>query len=139
MVVFFQVPVASISRKQESLKVLACGAMFYAAGIAGIALGSQALHFALAMAVLTVGELLIAPTFTSFAVNLAPKEMRGRYMSAYWVGWSVSRGIGPALAGQVYDAVSPTAIWYLGGMWNLLAAVIFASLAPFYQRQKMAK
>jgi MFS family permease len=139
MVVFFQVPVASISRKLESLKVLACGAMFYAAGIASIALGSKALHFALAMAVLTVGELLIAPTFTSFAVNLAPKEMRGRYMSAYWVSWSVSRGIGPALAGQVYDAVSPTAIWYLGGMWNLLAAVIFASLAPFYQRRKMAK
>jgi uncharacterized membrane protein len=51
----------------------------------------------------------------------------------------VSRWIGPALAGQVYDAVSPTAIWYLGGMWNLLAAVIFASLAPFYQRRKMAK
>jgi predicted MFS family arabinose efflux permease len=83
--------------------------------------------------------LFIAPTFISFAVNLAPEEMRGRYMSAYWVSWSVSRGIGPALAGQVYDAVSPSAIWYLGGMWNLLAAMIFASLAPVYRRQKVAK
>ena len=104
-----------------------------------MALGSQALHFALGMAVLTVGELLIAPTFISFAVNLAPQEMRGRYMSAYWVSWSVSRGVGPALAGQVYDAVSPRAIWYMGGLWNLLAAVIFASLAPAYQRRKLAE
>ena len=139
MVVFFQVPVARLTRKLESLKVLATGAVFYALGIISMAFGSQALHFALGMAILTVGELLIAPTFISFAVNLAPEEMRGRYMSAYWVGWSVSRGIGPALAGQVYDAVSPTAIWYMGGMWNLLAAVIFASLAPGYRRRKAAK
>ena len=138
MVVFFQVPVARLTRKLESLKVLATGAVFYALGIISMAFGSQALHFALGMAILTVGELLIAPTFISFAVNLAPEQMRGRYMSAYWVSWSVSRGIGPALAGQVYDAVSPTAIWYMGGMWNLLAAVIFASLAPVYRRRKEA-
>lgn len=139
MVVFFQVPVASMVRKFESLKVLASGAVFYAIGIASLALGSQAWHFALGMAVLTVGELLIAPTFTSFAVNLAPPEMRGRYMSAYWVSWSVSRGIGPALAGQVYDAVSPAAMWYLGGLWSLLAASIFAGLAPAYRRRKEAE
>jgi MFS family permease len=136
MVVFFQVPVSIKTRRMESLKVLAVGALFYAAGVASIALGSQAAHFALGMAVLTVGELLIAPTFTSFAVNLAPEELRGRYMSAYWVSWSVSRGIGPALAGQVYDLVSPTMIWYIGGLWNLIAATIFASLAPAYRRRK---
>jgi len=139
MVVAFQVPVATKTRKLNSLKVLASGAVFYAAGIASMSLGSQALHFALGMSVLTIVELLIAPTFTSFAVNLAPEEIRGRYMSAYWVSWSVSRGIGPALAGQVYDAVSPRAIWYMGGMWNLLAAVIFASLAPSYRRRKQAQ
>jgi predicted MFS family arabinose efflux permease len=138
MVVFFQVPVSRVTRKLESLKVLATGALFYAVGVISIALGDQALHFAISMAILTVGELLIAPTFTSFAVNLAPEEMRGRYMSAYWVGWSVSRGTGPAIAGQVYDDVSPTAIWYLGGMWNLLAALIFACLAPAYRRRKEA-
>jgi MFS family permease len=88
---------------------------------------------------LTVVELLIAPTFTSFVANLAPEELRGRYMSAYWVSWSVSRGIGPALAGQVYDAVAPVAIWYMGGAWNLLAAAIFSSLAPAFRRRKLAK
>jgi MFS family permease len=139
MVVFFQVPVAAKTRKLESLKVLASGAVFYAVGVASMAYGSQAWHFALGMAVLTVGELLIAPTFTSFVANLAPEELRGRYMSAYWVSWSVSRGIGPALAGQVYDAVAPVAIWYMGGAWNLLAAAIFSSLAPAFRRRKLAK
>jgi predicted MFS family arabinose efflux permease len=139
MVVFFQVPVAAITRKLQSLKVLATGAVFYTVGITSMAFGSQAWHFALGMAVLTVGELLIAPTFTSFVANLAPEELRGRYMSAYWVSWSFSRGIGPALAGQVYDAFSPVAIWYMGGAWNLLAAAVFASLAPAYRRRKLAQ
>jgi MFS family permease len=139
MVVFFQVPVSRLTRKLDSLKVLASGAVFYGLGIISISFGSQALHFAFSMAILTIGELLIAPTFTSFAVNLAPEQMRGRYMSGYWLSWSVSRGVGPAIAGQVYDSVSPSAIWYLGGAWNLLAAVIFASLAPGYRRRKAIK
>ncbi len=135
MVVLFQVPVANFVRKFRSLNVLACGALFYAAGISSIALGSQAIHFAASMAVLTVGELLIAPTFTSFAANLAPESLRGRYMSVYWVGWSFSRGIGPALAGRVYDTLAPVTIWYMGGTWNLLSALIFAALAAVSRRR----
>lgn len=136
MVVLFQVPVAAFVRRFNSLKVLAAGALFYAAGISSMALGQSPLHFGISMAILTVGELLIAPTFTSFAVNLAPPEMRGRYMSVYWIGWSFSRGVGPAIAGQTYESVSPAAIWYQGGLWNLIAALIFASLAPAFRRRK---
>jgi MFS family permease len=136
MVVLFQVPMANSIRRFNSLKVLASGALFYAAGISSMALATNALQLGVCMAVLTVGELLIAPTFTSLAVNLAPPDMRGRYMSVYWIGWSVSRGVGPAIAGQVYETVSPTSIWYLGAAWNLIAALIFASLAPTFRRRK---
>jgi len=135
MVVSFQVLVANYTRRLNRVKVLSTGALFYAAGIGSIALGRQAGHFALSMAVLTIGELLIAPTFTSFAVNLAPSEMRGRYMSLYWIGWSASRGFGPALAGRIYDAYSPALIWAVGGIWNLLAAIIFISLLPALRRR----
>jgi MFS family permease len=133
MVVLFQVPVAQAVRKRNSLRVLAVGALFYAAGISSVVLASQALGFALSMVVITIGELLIAPTFTSFAVNQAPAEMRGRYMSVYWIGWSFSRGIGPALAGRVYDNLSPSAVWFMGGAWCLLAAGIFAILSSCWR------
>ncbi len=136
MVVLFQVPVASYIRRFNSLKVLAVGALFYAAGIGSMALGQNPLHFGISMAILTVGELLIAPTFTSFAINLAPPEIRGRYMSVYWIGWSFSRGVGPALAGWTYQSIAPSAIWYLGSLWNLIAALIFSSLAPAFRRRK---
>jgi MFS family permease len=133
MVVFLQVPVSRAVRRFDPLKVLAVGALFYAIGITSFAYGAQILQFAASMAVLTFGELLIAPTFTSFAVNRAPENLRGRYMGVYWIGWSFSRGIGPALAGRVYDNIGPGAIWYMGGAWNLLSALIFAALA-LYQK-----
>ncbi len=136
MVVSFQVLVANYTRRFNRVKVLSTGALFYALGISSIALGWRASHFALSMAILTIGELLIAPTFTSFAVNLAPPEMRGRYMSLYWIGWSASRGFGPALAGRIYDSYSPVLIWLVGGAWNLLAAIIFITLLPALKRRQ---
>lgn len=135
IIVLFQVVVANATRKYNRLRVLSTGALFYAAGISSIALGSNAFHFGLSMATLTIGELLIAPTFTSFAINLAPPEMRGRYMSVYWVGWSFSRGLGPALAGRVYDNISPASIWVMGGGFNLLAALVFLALIPMLRRR----
>jgi MFS family permease len=135
MVVGFQVPVASYVRRFNSLKVLAAGALFYAVGVGSIALGSTFYHFALSMAVLTIGELLIAPTFTSFTVNLAGEEMRGRYMSVYAIGFSFSRGLGPAIAGRVYDNISPAYVWIMGGGFNLIAALLFMLLVPVYARR----
>lgn len=135
MVVLFQVPVANFMRRFASLKVLAAGALFYAVGVGSIALGASFYHFVASMAVLTIGELLIAPTFTSFTVNLAPDEMRGRYMSLYAIGFSFSRGLGPALAGRVYDNISPTAVWTMGGGFNLIAALTFLMLIPIFRRR----
>ncbi|MFM8321790.1 MAG: MDR family MFS transporter [Chloroflexota bacterium] len=135
MVVTLQVAVANFVRRYHRLKVLSVGALFYAAGIGSIALGSSFYHFALSMGVLTIGELLIAPTFTSFTANLAPDELRGRYMSVYWVGWSFSRGLGPAIAGQVYDSASPAYIWIMGAGFNLAAAALFIALAPAFTRR----
>lgn len=135
MVVCFQVPLANFVRRFNSLRVLSIGALFYAAGVSSIALGSTFYHFALSMAVLTFGELLIAPTFISFVVNLAPDEMRGRYMSVYGIGFSFSRGLGPALAGRVYDNISPATVWLMGGGFNLIAALLFMLLVPAFSRR----
>jgi len=136
MVVFFQVPIATFVRRFNPLKVLASGALFYALGVGSIALGANFYHFSLSMAVLTIGELLIAPTFTSFTVNLAGEEMRGRYMSIYAIGFSFSRGLGPAIAGRVYDNFSPAYIWLMGGGFNFIAAVIFILLIPMLERRR---
>jgi MFS family permease len=67
------------------------------------------------MVVMTVGELILMPTSSSYVANLAPANMRGRYMSIYGLTWNVAAAIAPVMGGFLNDALAPAATWY-GGM-----------------------
>lgn len=125
MVIFFQYAVTRITRRHPPLPVMAVGALLYAAGIGGMALSRAFPHFALSMAVMTLGELVIIPTSTTFAANLAPARLRARYMSFYNLGWGISHGFGPVVGGILNDAIAPVAIWWGGMAWSLAGALMF--------------
>jgi MFS family permease len=122
MVVLFQVAVTRWSSKRPHLRVLALGALIYALGVGSVALGAGFWAFWTSMVILTVGELLIAPTGTAYAANAAPPDMRGRYMGLYGLTWGVAFGIGPVFGGWLNDNVGPSATW-IGGMLVGLVAV----------------
>lgn len=136
MVIFFQVLVTRITKRFSPLPVLMVGALFYAVGIGAISLGSTAWQFAICMAVLTIGELIVSPTSTSLTANLAPLEMRGRYMSFYWLAWSISHGAGPLVGGLIYDRITPQAMWLGGALWCVLGALVFLLLTRHVRRSQ---
>ena len=82
---------------------------------------------------MTVGELILIPTSTTYAANLAPAEMRGRYMSIYGLTWGLAAGIGPVVGGMLNDTLGPKAIWYGGFLVGLASTVSFLMLARRYQ------
>jgi MFS family permease len=51
--------------------------------------------FWLSMVIITFGELASVPTASKYVVDLAPAELRGRYMAVYWLGWGLARTISP--------------------------------------------
>jgi MFS family permease len=51
------------------------------------------------MVIFTLGELILIPASTTYAANLAPQDMRGRYMSTFFLSWGVAAGIGPIVGG----------------------------------------
>ena len=125
MVVLFQVLVTRWTKQRRPLAMLTIGALFYAVGIGGMTAGSAFPHFAVSMAVMTIGELIVAPTSTSLASSLAPMSMRGRYMSVFSLGWGISHGLGPVVGGLLNDFIAPIAIWYGGVVWALLSAGLY--------------
>lgn len=129
MVVLFQYGVTRITRRYPDLPVLAVGAVFYALGVGSVALGHSFPAFLASMVILTIGELIVSPTSTALAANLAPLDMRGRYMGIYSLTWGIGFGIGPVLGGLLNDRVAPQAIWYGGLVMGLVAACGFALLA----------
>jgi MFS family permease len=115
MVVFLQLPVTSFTRRFPSRYVMAMGALLYSLGAGLVVLARGFIGFWISMVVMTMGELALMPTSTSYAANLAPPDRRGRYMSLYNLTWSVALGIGPVFGGLLNDRLGPWAIW-LGGL-----------------------
>lgn len=128
MVVFLQYMVTRVTSRYRHLPVLAAGAIFVAVGVGSVAWGSGFTAFLVSMIVLTIGEMIIIPTSTALTANLAPPDMRGRYMGVYGLTWSIGFGVGPVLGGLLNDYWAPRAVWYGGFVIGLLSAVALVLL-----------
>lgn len=129
MVVTLQIPITQWTKRQNPLVMMALGAFFYAVGVGSVAFGAGFWSFWLSMVIMTVGELILMPTSSTFAANQAPAHMRGRYMSIYGLTWNVSQGIGPVTGGFLNDTFGPRSMWYGGGLTGLISTALFLVLA----------
>jgi MFS family permease len=129
MVVFFQVFVTSITKRYKPQLMMMLGTMFYTLAVGSVAFGQSFLGFWISIVIMTIGELILMPTASSFVAELAPADMRGRYMSLAGLTWSVAAGIGPLLGGYLNDQISPVATWYGGFVIGLLGIFGFYILS----------
>ena len=136
MVVFLQVLVTQWTKKHPPLRMIALGMFFYAIGVGSVVLGTGFWGFWISMVVITIGELIIVPTSSTFVANLAPPDMRGRYMSIYSLTWSLSIGIGPLLGGFLSDSFGPPATWIGGLVIGLVSTITFFIIErTFYKKE----
>jgi MFS family permease len=115
MCVFVQYSVTSITRRHRTLPVLGTGMLIYALGVGSVALMTGFWGFWLSMVILTFGELTLVPTASKYVADLAPADLRGRYMSIHWLGWGLARTLAPLIGGFLNDNIAPQAIW-IGGL-----------------------
>jgi MFS family permease len=115
MCVFIQYPVTQITRRYNTLPVTAIGMLIYALSTGSVALMTGFWGFWLSMVLLTFGELTVVPTASKYVADTAPADLRGRYMSIYWLGWGLARTLSPLIGGFLNDNFFPQAIW-IGGL-----------------------
>ncbi|MBA4383873.1 MAG: hypothetical protein C0410_03995 [Anaerolinea sp.] len=125
MVVTLQFLVTQIFRRRKPMVVLTIGTAFYAAATLMVAFFSGFWGFWFCMVILSIGELIISPTATTYTANAAPADMRGRYMSVFGLTHSVASLIAPVLGGVMSDQFGGRTIWLGGGVIGLLAIGAF--------------
>lgn len=135
MVVAFQIPVTMWTKQQKPHTMMALGAFFYAIGVGSVALAGGFWGFWLSMVIMTIGELVLVPTTSTYAANLAPAHMRGRYMSIYGLTWNVAHGTGPVVGGLLNDTFGPRSMWYGGGVTGLISTALFMLLARTREKE----
>ena len=122
LVVSLQVLITRRTRHYETRRMMSLGMLFYAIANGLVALATGFWGFWVAMLVMTVGELIIVPTSSTYVANIAPADMRGRYMSIYGLTWSFGQMFGPVLGGMLNDNLGPRFIWIGGLAIGLISA-----------------
>ncbi len=121
MVVVLQFSVTRQADKMKPLIALAIGAAFSTFGYTMFGFVNGLLPFALAMAILTIGEMVIDPLSQTLAAQFAPRDMRARYMAALNLATSIAYLGTPYLAGLVIDNYDPHWVWYACGIVGSVA------------------
>jgi MFS family permease len=95
LIVLLQPSIGSWLSGVDRLRVLAVGALLYGLGFFLNAVAVTEGHYACAIAIWTIGEMLVLPLSASIISDLAPAHARGSYMGLYQVSWGAAFMLGP--------------------------------------------
>ncbi len=113
-------------RRIHPPSAIAGGIVLWVLGFAALAVPGGPSWIAVAMAVFTLGEMVVFPLQPAVVAELAPPADRGRYQGALGLGGSIGNAAGPAIAGVAVAATGPT--------WWFALAVLSLALALAYTR-----
>ncbi|HEY2979613.1 MAG TPA: MFS transporter, partial [Anaerolineales bacterium] len=127
-VIFFQFWTSRVIKSRPPFLMMALGVVFYMIGFTMFGFVTAYALFALAIVIITIGEMIVMPTSSALAANFAPQDMRGRYMAVFGLTWVLPSTFAPAAAGYILDNLNPNLLWYVGGVLCAVAALSFYAL-----------
>jgi MFS family permease len=125
MVVIFQFWITRRISKYSPMKVMAFGTIFLMIGFGMYGFISEVYLFFIAMAIITVGEMIVFPTGQSSAASFATEDKRGRYMAVYGFQWMIPNMFGALGAGVIMVQFGPNWVWYFAGILSLISTFGF--------------
>ncbi len=130
MIVFLQLPIASVIDRFRPSFMLIGAALMYTTGYALVGLAGGLLALMGCMVVITLGEVIMSPTTMNFVAKVAPEDRRGRYMGVFGLFSAGGWAMGPALGGLIMDAYVgvPLTMWSLIASMGLVSAGLFVLL-----------
>lgn len=125
-VILFQFSTTKIIKKYPPFLMMALGTFFYMIGFGMFGFVGTTWLFALALVIITIGEMVHMPTSSALAANFAPEDKRGRYMAVYGLAWGLPSIVGPSAAGLILDNFNPFLLWYIA------AGISAVAIGGFY-------
>lgn len=103
---------------------LIAGLGMFLLGVIGFALATSVLWWVLAMAVFTVGEIIVFPAEYMFIDRIAPDRLRGMYYGAQNLS-NLGAALGPVLCGLVLASLPPHFMFYMLGPFIVGGGVFY--------------
>lgn len=127
LVVLLQIPITRLVSGWRLTEQLTAGALLYFVGYSTLGIFASFWWFAMAMTIVTIGEVTMSPASLTLTSRLAPEGRTGRYMGMYGffvtAGWS----LGPLYGGAILDWLGsqPIVAWVVISALAVVAAIGF--------------
>lgn len=135
IVVLFQFSVTRGTRKKPPMRMMALATILYGIGFSMIGFVDRYWMFMIAMAIITLGEMVHIPTSSGLIANLAPEDKRGRYNAFAGLSWGVPNIFSTFFAGLVMDNLNPDLVWIFAGCICLVTMCGYLILNPYAQKR----
>ncbi|NNF99642.1 MAG: MFS transporter [Desulfobacteraceae bacterium] len=131
MIILFLMPVNSALKKYNLYIRISAGALLYTMAFMGFGVSTTWIHLALAMIVMTFGEILSLTAILSAVSRLAPSNMVGRYMGTHSLVEGLGWAIGPFIGSLLFEQFRSQGflLWVLLSGFALIAGAGFFSMA----------
>ena len=135
MVVFMQFWITRKISGYRPMLLMFFGNILYAIGFSMYGFVGSYPLFLLAMAIITIGEMISSPILQTIIARLAPEQMRGRYMAVFNLSFGAANAVGPLAAGIIMDNYNPNWVWYIGGIICSVSAVGYLLMQPTAEKK----
>jgi MFS family permease len=133
MVVTLQIPIRKGTMKIGPAKAFIIAQLLYAVGFTYFMFATSFYEFLAGVVVLTLGEITFVPASSGFVANLAPADMRARYMAMLGLFFGIGGAAGSQIAFSIFGILADKRI-----VWGILGSIGFATLLGYGLLLKMA-
>lgn len=135
MIFVCQLPLTHFLQRFNPMSNIVAGGLLIAIGFALYALPATVPLLCCSIVIWTTGEMMQAPFTQTIVTNLAPTELRGRYLGLFGTSYSLALTIGAPIGGYVLDQHGSQALWLGCLVVALLAVAIYMLMyRPVTQR-----
>jgi MFS family permease len=134
MVVLLQIPLRIGTMKIGPIRAFIVAQTLYAAGFTYFMFATNFTQFLTGVIVLTLGEITFVPASTAFVANLAPADMRGRYMAIAGLFFGIGGSVGSQIAFSIYGTLSDKRL-----TWGILGIIGFATSVGYALMLRMTR
>ena len=137
MVLILQIPLVALLKKLKApiMLQLIVGTLLYSIGYFQLGFAGGALAIAIAVVVVTLGEIIVQPALYTAASSEANQSNAGRMMSVSSLMRGIGYSVGPWIGGMLYSRAVPFVLWSVLSCFAVVSALFFAG-AEFVKRKK---
>lgn len=138
LVVLLQLPITAIFRRARMVVPAVVGPIAFAVGYISFGLATTAFWIHAATVVWTLGEIILAVPQTTFATDIAPADLRARYVGAAALDRAVGGIVAPILGTAVLQAFGGPVVM-LGAAGVVLCAGALFAIAERERARRLAQ